>query len=758
MSNISLTTAACAVVVGSAPLLWLPAMPMFSVRVLLFIGGVSLLLFRTAHLRIPGLILLSLTGACINAQEVLDRMVQIDGKPLHVEISLAEARLFEQQDTPLLVRVEKINDRWVFPAFYARVTVPQTMANACHGQRWQAMVRLRPLHSRLNEGGFDRQRWGVATRQLATGNITTARVLETSCSVRQRVITRMEQQSTTLPWRGILLALAFGEMKTITSETRTALVQTGTLHLMVISGLHIGLAALFGWSIMRAIQRLLPTAWIGHWAPLVMGVTVAWLYVWLAGSNPPAVRAALAFSIWALIRAKGIVCTAWQVWLWCIALLLLSDPLMMISNSFWLSGVAVAALIFWCQWVPLPERYRRGWRWAGIRLAHLQIGMTLLLMPLQWSMFHGTSMASLATNLWAVPVVSFVITPLVLLAIPLLLFPALSHAVWVMADGVLDWVLTPLFWLQSGWIAVDERFLYASLLGWSGVIIWRFAWWRTYPASVLALGGAVLLSRVVAQQPEWRLDMLDVGHGLAIVIERQGNAILYDTGGQWPGGDMALREIIPYLRWRGMTLDAVIISHSHQDHIGGLASLQQAYPNMKVYSPLTVRSHRACVQGERWQWRNLTFTVLWPPQPVDYAENDDSCVVQIDDGTRRVLLTGDIEKAAERHLVATQRDALAADLLQIPHHGSQTSSTVSFLQAVNADYALASTGRYNPWRLPSNSVVKRYRQRGQRWVDTAHAGQVSVRFFGDKWTVCRYREQLSPRWYHQWFGVRRDNE
>lgn len=401
---------------------------------------------------------------------------------------------------------------------------------------------------------------------------------------------------------------------------------------------------------------------------------------------------------------------------------------MVLSNSFWLSCVAVAGLIFWFQWAPLPYGLRQGWQWALLRVAHLQCGITLLLLPLQWGIFKGISLTSLPANIWAVPLVSLVTTPLVLLALPLALFPRLSYSSWWLADRSLDAVFMVLRSLQHGWIAIDEHYLAWRLIGWCGVIIWRFGWWRIYPASVAALVLYLVLQRAAASQPEWRVDMLDVGHGLAMVIEREGQAVLFDTGSQWPGGNMAQYEILPYLRWRGITPEAVILSHSHQDHIGRLGSLLQAYPGLTVYSPFTQPGHRAGIQGETWQWYGLTFTVLWPPKRVAYAGNDDSCVVRIDDGRHRVLLTGDIEIKAERRLESALRDELAANLLQIPHHGSKTSSTAPFLHAVNPQYALASTGRYNPWRLPSAEVIARYRQAEHHWVDTAQSGQVSVLF------------------------------
>ncbi|MGL9735468.1 MAG: hypothetical protein ACR5LF_06855 [Symbiopectobacterium sp.] len=158
---------------------------------------------------------------------------------------------------------------------------------------------------------------------------------------------------------------------------------------------------------------------------------------------------------------------------------------------------------------------------------------------------------------------------------------------------------------------------------------------------------------------------------------------------------------------------------------------------------------------------------MWPPKLVAHAGNDDSCVVRIDNGKYRVLLIGYIEIVlligyieikAERRLESALRDELAADLSQISHHGSKNSSSSPFLRAVNPRYALASTGRYNPWRLPSAAIIARYRQAGHHWVDTAQLGQISVRFFNERWQVLPYRERLLPFWYHQRFGVKLDSE
>ncbi|QCR10330.1 ComEC family protein [Brenneria rubrifaciens] len=751
---------AIAVVLGVLPLAILPAVPPSAVLGLGIILAVTRVLTgKRCFLQVMAAV--TLFGFCwagLAAQTLLKQVDRLALQTVNAIVTLSSVRFNELDKNQVIVRLDKINQRWIFPPLYARVTLSNGMRNWCGGQRWAVSANLRPVHSRLNEGGFDSQRWALSKRQPLTGRIVSAQVLDSECGFRQRIFSLAEQQTAALPWRAILLALAFGEMKTVKPATREILQKTGTLHLMAISGLHIALAAGFGWALARGMQYGFPSHRIGYRFPLLTGVIMAWIYVWLAGGNPPAVRAALALSVWMALKIRGVLCSPWQVWLWCVAIILLCDPLSVLSDSFWLSCLAVASLIFWFQWAPLPLRCQTRFRWFWLRWIHLQTGISLLLMPLQLTMFHGFSLMSLPANLWAVPVVSLITTPLILLALPMMPFTTLSHWLWRMGDGSLSVVFIPLAYLQAGWVHLESSLLMGSVAGWLMVAIWRFEWWRNCPAAVGSLVVLLVMSRVKSDVPNWRVDILDVGHGLAVVIERDGKAVLYDTGNRWEGGDMAGREILPYLRWRGLSVEKIILSHSHTDHSGGFERLRQAYPAAAIYSSFNQEGHLPCLQGDVWNWRGLTFTVLWPATLVDRAENNDSCVIRIDDGKYRVLLTGDIESDTEKKLVKWQRNALTADLLQIPHHGSRSSSSPPFIRAVNARYIAASAARYNPWRLPAPKVVERYRQQGYGWLDTAAYGQLSARFFNDSWQILRFREQISPRWYHRWFGVKHYNE
>ena len=312
--------------------------------------------------------------------------------------------------------------------------------------------------------------------------------------------------------------------------------------------------------------------------------------------------------------------------------------------------------------------------------------------------------------------------------------------------------------LPDGWQNVDERWQYLTLLPWLAITGWRFHAWKSVPA--VCLVGSVLLAfplwRTVRSEG-WTLHMLDVGQGLAMVIERHGKALLYDTGLAWPGGDSARQLIIPWLRWHHLQPEGVILSHEHLDHAGGLATLQKTWPTLWIRSPLGRAEHRPCFRGQRWMWEGLTFTVHWPPEGYSERGNNRSCVVKIDDGEQSALLTGDIEAQAEQTMLSHYWRHLTSTVIQVPHHGSNTSSSLPLVQRVEGRIALDSAARYNAWHFPSAKVIRRYRKEGYIWHDTPHSGQISVTFSQHRWQIQRVRDEYLPRWYHQWFGAPVDN-
>ncbi|GLR09845.1 ComEC family protein [Mixta theicola] len=687
--------------------------------------------------------------ALLAARQTIEPLVKLSARAIEVRTEITQVL---HDKGRLIVKIVEHEDKRMFPPVYASVMTGRFEETWCAGQRWEMKLRLRPVHGRLNEGGYDAQRFALANNTPLQGRLLAGRPLSTGCSWRQRLMSYAQQQYQHLPWHGVMTALLFGDRQEVAAETRALLRDTGIAHLMAISGMHISLAASLGWIAARGLQFLLPTWRIRYPLPLLFSLSVAAAYCWLSGNNPPAVRAMTALTLWALVRFQGINCSNWQIWLVCLGGILFIDPVAILSDSFWLSVVAVAILLFWFQWFPLPVRWRYRKRWMLLQLMHLQLGMLLLLIPIQIFIFHGVSLTSLPANMLAIPIVSFITVPALLFA---LIMPAgwLALPLWWVADRSLALTFHLLTFLPEGWLWLGKEALIASLIVWLLFVAFRLGWWQRAPAALIAACCLPGLWHITRVEPEWRLDMLDIGHGLAMVISRNGHALVYDTGNRWPAGSAARQTLLPWLNWHGLSVDTIIISHQHLDHIGGLADMQRAWPEAVVRSALTLPGHQPCIAGVRWQWQKLNFNVLWPPAVSTHGNNNDSCVVRVDDGRYRVLLTGDLEAEAEKQLLRRDRLALKADLIQVPHHGSKTSSTAALLRNVKGSVALVSVARYNAWRLPSARIIERYRKNGYHWHDTSRSGQLSVGFYRDGWQVKGLREQIMSRWYHQWFGV-----
>lgn len=741
---------------GLLPLLFLPGLPELSQLWLIIPLACVLAMFRANMLKYSGLTLLFFVWGVLAALQQIWPMEHIAGRNQNVHVVITDT----DHVTTHYAKITHLNGKRLYPApgivLYGQY-LPETV---CVGQQWEMTIRARAVHGQLNDGGFDTQRHALSNHQPLTGRFLSATVINRDCNWRGLFLQSLSTRLEPFQWRSVILALGLGERSALASETKDIMRETGTAHLMAISGLHIALTAILGGLLARGMQFFFPARWINWRLPLWVGLLCAVYYAWLTGLQPPAFRTAISLFVWAALRLSGRQWTAWQVWVCCVASILLVDPVAILSQSLWLSAFAVAALIFWYQWLPLKTDAMAGWyRWL-VNLLYLQAGMTLLLLPLQILSFHGISITSLVANLLAVPLVTFVTVPLILLGMLLHLTGLIEaeRAIWWLADGSLQFLFGFLERLPQGWVEADARWLGLAWLPWLFLIARRLQLYRTVPLLCLAIMILLIFPLVREQRADtWRVHMLDVGQGLAMVIERNGKAILYDTGLAWPGGDSAKQLIIPWLRWHHLKPEGIILSHEHLDHRGGLTSLLNIWPELWVRSPMGWENHRPCFRGETWQWQGLTFSAHWPVKHALMRGNNLSCVVKVDDGKQSILLTGDIETPAELAMMSHYWQHLAATIIQVPHHGSNTSSTLPFIQRVKGEAALASASRYNSWRLPSEKVKARYLKDGYNWFDTPHHGQLTASFYPEGWEIVSLREQILPRWYHQWFGVPGDN-
>ncbi len=750
--HITWTTGAGIAILATLPLLLLPQIPSGITLAVLTLIAIFLLHWSHKAAVLAGIALLVACWAQGEARNLLNAMELLTRRPVDAMVSVSAV---DTRQNLLLVRLIRVDGRLQFPPLFVQISNVNNTENWCAGQRWHMRLRLRAVHGRLNEGGYDLQRVRVANHMPLQGRIMHQQQMSERCSLRATLVARYQAALAELKQPAILQALAFGDRSQMLASLRQLLRDTGTAHLMAISGMHIALAATGGWLLARAIQFALPARYISWRFPLIVSWLTAALYCWIAGSHAPAQRAMLALTLWSAIRAAGWQLSAWQIWLLCVGTLLLFDPLAVLSESFWLSALAVAMLIIWFSWFALPYPYRTQRRWLPLQLLHLQLGMMILMAPLQIFLFQGISLTALLANLLAVPVISFITVPLLLLALLVPLQKA-AQPLWWLADRSVDYLVQALQWLPAGWLSLHQT-LPAVIVVWGGLLLWRSGLIARTSVRFASLLLALLLGRTDAQQSDWQIDFLDIGHGLAVAITQGREVVLYDTGPAWQQGDAGERTILPWLNYTGRTLQGVILSHRHLDHRGGLNALLRARPAPAIRSALGEPGHLPCVRGQQWQWGRLRFTALWPPALPVAGHNNDSCVVRVDDGQVSLLLTGDLEQAGERKLAALEKGQLQATLLQVPHHGSRTSSTPLFLRHIAGEAAVASVARYNAWRMPARSVVKRYQEQGYRWADTARSGQVRIRVSQGRWQMQGLREQIKPRWYHQWFGVKDDS-
>jgi len=270
--------------------------------------------------------------------------------------------------------------------------------------------------------------------------------------------------------------------------------------------------------------------------------------------------------------------------------------------------------------------------------------------------------------------------------------------------------------------------------------------------AVLASVAAALMISIFTWQEKksfWQLHVMDVGQGLAIIVEANHQVMIYDTGASFPTGfSMADSVIIPYLKNRGYwQVDTAVISHDDNDHAGGLALINQHVPIKHLIFNQHVGAKR-CLAGDRWQWQFLTLEVLAPVVEKS-QENDDSCVIRISDKHHSVLLTGDISKKIEKQLVNRfqSENKLKSDYLIVPHHGSKSSSSGLFIDAVSPTAAIFSAGFLNRWQMPVDDIVSRYHERGVKTYRTSQSGMVTIEFTGSHSYIKEYRKQHWPFWF-----------
>ena len=656
---------------------------------------------------------------------------------------------------------------------------PQDVPEIIPGQRWEFMVKIKRPYGSLNPHAFDFERWSFHQDFGASGSVRSGKlILEKDIGITEFVLA-MEYQRWKLRkkihrllpkearYGGVIAALVMGDQNAIEQEDWRIFNATGIGHLISISGLHVTMLAGFGAMLAAFIWRrntlplFIP---VGKLAAAV-GFLTAFVYAWLAGFQIPAQRTMYMVGVVAFALWSGRSPRSFDIWWWALAFVLLIDPMAPYTPGFWLSFGAVAAILYAMQdsdgllGLPTGRELELDWRHRvaqALRDAcRVQAVVTIALLPLTLYWFYQVSIVSPIANAVAIPVVSYIVTPLAIAGA--LLPDFIGKWLLIPAHATMDYLAIMLAWMAS----------------WKWAIAWSSqpAWWALAlstigtilairPGSIrdslisriagLLLCGALFiqpLTNTGLMKGDFRATVLDIGQGTAILIETQSKRLLYDTGPIQGKDNAGQRIILPYLRGRGIAhIDRMVISHSDSDHIGGaetllkeirfdfmMGSLPSSNP---LLANLQARKIAAipCRFGQQWTWDGVDFHI-WHPNELTVFEdkhprkpNEVSCVLEVRNQTSSFWLTGDVEKQGEAEITERLTQSALSDLkdkaliFMAPHHGSKTSSSQELLRVLSPDEAFAQNGYRNRYGHPHPSVTARYESMNIPFYQTPNTG------------------------------------
>ena len=761
--------AALSLLAGVCTCLWAPwLLPWWMSLILLAIAAICLwrgLSSLRARTLLPGWWLAGIALAGLHAAHAL--ALQLPAEPARhdavVTGRILELPEHEPRRSRFLFRVDgdvpdkRLRGRDLRLAWYEDDPARRSALRA--GQHWRFDVRLRAPRGLRNPGGADAEKFAMAQRIAAMGYVrspASARLLAPAHGIdawrdgmSERIAVGVHRPSSRF-----ISALALGDVRGLADDDWTVLRANGLTHLIAISGFHVGLVAGFFALFVRAMWWSWPTLARRVPAPIAAAagsVVGAVLYTAVAGFALPTVRTALMIVIVAGLRGLRRRMPAGESLALAAFAMLLVDPLTVLSPGFWLSFAGVGWLL-WC----LPDSGANTVR----DFVSAQAVATVGLLPVAAILFGQASLAGPLANLVAVPWWSLVVVPMALLGLGLeSMFRGAGEWAWQVAAWCFD-LSWPLFeWLATSplslwWLPEPAWFAFPlALLGAFCLLLPR----GTPGKALAALLWLPLLwpDRRLPASREVELTVIDVGQGQAVLVRTARHALLVDMGPAVQDGfDAGERAVVPVLHALGVQrLDAAVVSHGDNDHVGGWPAVAALYPAPVLFAPdgMHLPASRPCLAGEGWTWDGVAFRFLHPPPDFPYLGNESSCVLRIEAGEHAALIAGDIGEVIERRLAREQPAQVRADVVLVAHHGSGGSSDPAFVAATGAKQALVSSGHGNRFGHPRPFVVERWRHSGAAVHDTAGEGALRVRLESSGVTV-EARRQAHPR---LWDAARR---
>ena len=660
------------------------------------------------------------------------------------------------------------------------------------GERWQLRVRLKRPRGFVNPAGFDYQAWLLRKGIGATGYVVDHRtnqkvhrdensfrftdwINQQRFQLQQWIIARSDSSE-----RGILIALLIGDGAEVEKHQWARMQQTGTSHLIAISGLHVGFLAIFGFYFGLWIGKAIQLVW--HSCPALMiawcsAIICASFYSALAGFNIPTVRTLIMLVVFYFAclwrRSINIV----HIFCLALALILVLDPLAAFDMGFWLSFGAVALLLMYFSGRLIFKRQEQPWSGFGVR------NVILGFVRSQWVMFIGllvplsllvssVSLVAPVANGVAIPLITFLVVPLLLISASTShLFSNFSDLLLSMAGWLMEALklfLETLLALSGSWaspvVAFRPELVVLIASGCGVLLLPKGLFFRGLGWCGLVVGLALGFIVPPPNQPDLKLAVLDVGQGTAIAVHVGQKTLIYDVGPKYTDSfDAGSGIVAPYLYSQGIQqIDRLVVSHSDMDHAGGVGgflekiSVDQFFAGEPERLDLKKFAHKKpastvinnCHQTTEWQWQSVRFQFLPFTQTTRASANNHSCVLLVSYADQHILLPGDIETSAENQLVRTQQLPEKISVLLAAHHGSRTSSGISFVNHTQPDIVVYSAGYRSQHGHPHPQVRGRFQAVESREINTAESGAILFEWKDNQLQQVReYR--LSNRRY--WF-------
>lgn len=618
--------------------------------------------------------------------------------------------------------------------------------------------RLRLPIGFLAEGTFDYPQYLMKEGIHALGSVKSASLIHIIrrnhsvrflfSSIRQRMISRIRANFSPSD-AAILRALWLDDRSGLSRETEQILIDAGIFHVIAISGFHIGVVVFLSFLLLRKV--------VHYRIALVVLAIILLLYFLLLEGRSSITRSflmflILAFSVWRYETPNwsNVLCLSAMIQL-------IWNPMELFDPGFHLTYLSTAAILFLA--VPVIKKIRlprKFYQWIFDFLL-TTIAIQFVLLPYQAYFFHKIPVISLLANWVAVPVSSILIA-IGMIVLPLPFLQAIGEPIlhFLLNCFVGSCEFFSVIWKHT--IPIPSPILivlfYLSLLG---CLILRGWVIRSISAVVCILTAAVIAFPGDPEPKEYfRIHFIDVGQGDAILLEYpDGSFDLVDGGGSWNRDALDVGEsvLVPYLSYCGVrSIHRVFLSHAHADHMNGLLTLLEYLPVQEFYvtrKPVGDPGYQALLrllpafpkslkQGERIDQNGVSIEVLAPSdnrQTLRVA-NDDSMVLMVEFDGKRIILAGDAEKETESKLLL--HNDLMVDFLKVPHHGSLSSSTGSFLDKMKMKAVFISVGRQNWFGHPHPEVLKRYRQRHALIYRTDQLGTIRLTLTGNQSSIDSY--------------------